>query len=87
MEKLLDLLENISARAIASSSIGERRRHFKSAIIKLYKELYPQRTMEEFDRFNFGDITYLRVYDLMVASKRMTGATAANAAAEDEVEI
>ena len=66
MEELVTLLGATSAATLASMSVAERRSQFRTGIVALYRQLYPSRTMEEFDRLRFGDLTYLRVYDLMI---------------------
>ena len=63
------MLGDASTVAIASASIIERRSHFKLAILNLYKEFNPLKPIEDFDKFRFGDLTYLRVYDLITANK------------------
>jgi hypothetical protein len=66
MEKLVSLLEDPSIAAIATASLREKRLNFQAAIMALYGELFPNRSSEEFDRFRFGDLSYLRVYDLII---------------------
>jgi hypothetical protein len=72
MEHLIALLRSVSVpiAKIAQDSIQERRRYFGVALIALYKDLYPGKTLEDFDRLRFGHLSYLRVYDLLVEAKR-----------------
>ena len=71
MNKLVYLLGTASiVTSIAAATVGERRLRFQSAIIKLYQELYPLKTMDDFDALRFGDVTYVRIYDMIKAARR-----------------
>jgi hypothetical protein len=53
IEKLISLLGSDVGRAIASSSIIDRRNYFQTALLKFYHELYPMRTEDDFDRYHW----------------------------------
>jgi hypothetical protein len=66
METLTGLIGNDAIQAgLPQLSVAQRRVYFQSAVLKMYNNLYPTKTADDFDRFRFGDLTYLRVYDLL----------------------
>ena len=52
-------------RQVESASLQRKSELFQKAIVALYDQLFPDNSTEDFDHFRFGDVPYVRVYDLI----------------------